>query len=429
MLDTIASLIADPRLSLLLGVAVRSLVVPILGALILILMGRRASASARYLVMLVCMLGLLVALPLLSWVMPVWRVRVLPASVAPIVTTVGRPVAANPASAMLGKSSAVSHTPLLARQGVLAPLRVSAKSGGAPVGPISLSPARVLTLLWLGGVALYGSWLILGRLRLWRLAQRCPVVVGGPLTTLVGELAARCDVRAPLVVRQAAREDGAFVTPMTWGCRRPVLLLPASVLEEWPAERLRAVLLHELAHIARLDWLTQIVAQLACALYWFNPLVWKMAGAMEREAEQACDDRVLLAGVEASDYACHLLEVVKSLRTLHAAILQGGAQTMAAPRHPRAGPQPGAVHAPRRAVGPGPERPGVGASGGPPPGSGQRLGATQGCNGPGRRQSGHTGHGVELARRLGEGGNGCRCGAERFGRLREHARQRLLDQV
>jgi beta-lactamase regulating signal transducer with metallopeptidase domain len=331
MSDTIASLIADPRLSLLLGVAVRSLIVPVLGALILVLMGRRASASARYLVMLVCMLGLLIALPLLSWVTPVWRVPVLPASVAPVATP-GRPVAtSNASAAMPVESNSVVHTSLAAGRGMLAPVRVPVKSS-APVRSLSLSPAGGLTLLWLGGAALYGGWLLLGRLRLWRLAQRCPVMAGGPLTTLIGELAARCDVQTTVVVRQAAREDGAFVTPMTWGWLHPVLLLPGGVLEEWPAERLRAVLLHELAHIARLDWLTQVVTQLACALYWFNPLVWRMAGAMEREAEQACDDRVLLAGVEASDYASHLLEVVKSLRMLHGAVLQGGAQTMAAPR-------------------------------------------------------------------------------------------------
>src|SRR5579871_2190527 len=333
MSNAFASLIADPRLSSLLGVVVRSLIVPVLGALIPLLMGRRASASARYTVMLVCMLGLL-GLPLLSAVTPAWHVPLLTASPVPVAANVSTPEGSmddTETSAASETSDSVRLKPLAEGQGISAPVRTPVKSG-SPAGPVSLSAAGWLTLLWLGGGVAYGGWLLLGRLRLWRLAQRCPVVTEGPLVTLIHALAAQCGVHTPLVIRQAAREDGAFVTPMTWGWLRPVLLMPGDVLEEWPTERLQAVLLHELAHIARLDWLTQVVTQLACALYWFNPLVWKMAHAMEREAEQACDDRVLLAGMQASDYANHLLEVVKSLRMLHGAVLQGGAQTMAAPR-------------------------------------------------------------------------------------------------
>ena len=68
----------------------------------------------------------------------------------------------------------------------------------------------------------------------------------------------------------------------------------------WPLERLRIVLLHELAHVKRRDCLTHVVAQLACALHWFNPLAWIAARHIRTERERACDDLVLACGTRGS---------------------------------------------------------------------------------------------------------------------------------
>jgi len=103
------------------------------------------------------------------------------------------------------------------------------------------------------------------------------------------------------------------VMPMTWGVRRPRVLLPAAA-RDWPADRLRAVLAHELAHIARADWLVHLVAQLACAVYWFHPLFWTAERALGRETELAADDEVLGGGLEASQYATDMVEIVRACR-------------------------------------------------------------------------------------------------------------------
>jgi beta-lactamase regulating signal transducer with metallopeptidase domain len=101
--------------------------------------------------------------------------------------------------------------------------------------------------------------------------------------------------------------------PMTWGVMRPVVMLPWSALR-WTPARLNTVLRHELAHVRRRDGLAQAVATLACALYWPNPLVWRAARTLRREAEVAADDAVLASGLRPSDYATELLELAKEWR-------------------------------------------------------------------------------------------------------------------
>src|SRR5205823_277501 len=104
--------------------------------------------------------------------------------------------------------------------------------------------------------------------------------------------------------------------PVVWGILRCHLLLPAAA-RHWSGEQLRSVLLHELAHIKRRDTTTQLLTQIACALYWFNPLVWFAAWRLGVERERACDDLVLASGVRPSAYAGHLLEVVTGLSRAH----------------------------------------------------------------------------------------------------------------
>jgi HEAT repeat protein len=102
--------------------------------------------------------------------------------------------------------------------------------------------------------------------------------------------------------------------PSTWGIFRPVVILPADI-QEWPLDRQRTVLCHELAHVKRFDMLTNFIADLACLLYWFNPLVWMATRALRYERERACDDYVLACGEKPSVYASALLELSERLGT------------------------------------------------------------------------------------------------------------------
>ena len=104
-----------------------------------------------------------------------------------------------------------------------------------------------------------------------------------------------------------------ITVPMMWGIFHPVILLPTDAAN-WQTDRLRAVLLHETAHIKRRDWLMQTITQITCAMYWFNPVVWFAARRMRIAAEQACDDQVLNAGYHSTDYAQHLLDITRDVK-------------------------------------------------------------------------------------------------------------------
>ncbi|MGZ5441719.1 MAG: TPR end-of-group domain-containing protein [Thermoanaerobaculia bacterium] len=100
--------------------------------------------------------------------------------------------------------------------------------------------------------------------------------------------------------------------PIVWGFFRPVLLLPPDVVT-WPAERLRVVLLHELAHLKRWDGVSLLLTRAAVSLFWFHPLVWSLERAGRSECERACDDLVLASGTKPSEYADHLLAIARTM--------------------------------------------------------------------------------------------------------------------
>jgi TonB family protein len=106
--------------------------------------------------------------------------------------------------------------------------------------------------------------------------------------------------------------DGGM--PMSFGVLHPVIFMPADS-PDWPEDRRRMVLLHELAHIRRGDTATHLLARAALGLNWWNPLAWIGWREFLKERERAADDLVLNAGERASEYAGHLLEIARSMQS------------------------------------------------------------------------------------------------------------------
>jgi hypothetical protein len=135
-----------------------------------------------------------------------------------------------------------------------------------------------------------------------------------------GQLALQArEIQAELGIKRRTsiligKKENALPGPLTIGALRPLILLPKEA-DVWPEERLRTTLLHEFSHIRRNDFIWQVLAQLGCAIYWFNPLIWFAARSLYAESEQAADDSVIANGVSRIDYAHFLLEAVRSLPT------------------------------------------------------------------------------------------------------------------
>jgi len=184
--------------------------------------------------------------------------------------------------------------------GAFAPLvelapNVAPRATAAQPLATGVSPLALVLGVWGLGAALVLSRLGVGLLRARRLVKAARFV-----ETL--DIAGR-----PVEVRISR----AVETPAVTGLLVPIVLLPYEA-ETWTAERRRVVLAHELAHIASHDCLANVIAQLAVAIHWFDPLVWLAARKLRMERELAADDRVLDQGVLASSYAEHLLALAST---------------------------------------------------------------------------------------------------------------------
>ncbi|HEX2210351.1 MAG TPA: M56 family metallopeptidase, partial [Longimicrobium sp.] len=174
--------------------------------------------------------------------------------------------------------------------------------------PAAMDAVTMLVIVWLLGALLLLGRLAVGTAALGWMARTGHLVRDERWTACAARI--RREYRGP-----AARLIRTRWTemPMTCGILRPVILLPIDCLA-WPDERRDVVLRHELAHVARRDVLTIMLAQLVRAGHWYNPLSWVALHQLRGEAERCCDDQVLSTGTRASAYAAHLLDMIRTTR-------------------------------------------------------------------------------------------------------------------
>jgi beta-lactamase regulating signal transducer with metallopeptidase domain len=271
---------------------------------------RKRSAASRHAAWTAAVIGHL-AIPVLVLLLPAWKMPLVPAASwmrvesAPVANVA--PVRAPDANATLN-----------AGRPVTSPVPSGAKSSAA--APTSLSTTttkierpgviQIVAVIWLTGALLVLLRLAFGTWRVGQLARDGSRVEDGVWLSLTQRLANRLGVTRPLILLRGER----LAVPVTWGIVYPAVLLPQDA-DTWSEERRRFVLVHEMAHVKRFDALTQLLAQISVAVFWFDPLVWAAAHQMRVEREHACDDYVLRDGTAPSLYAGELLEMVRSIGT------------------------------------------------------------------------------------------------------------------
>lgn len=100
-------------------------------------------------------------------------------------------------------------------------------------------------------------------------------------------------------------------SPVTIGYIKPVILVPLAAVNQLSTQQLEAVLLHELAHIRRFDYLLNLILKFIQSLLYFNPFVKAFVKIVEREREKSCDEMVMQFQYDPYGYASALLELEK----------------------------------------------------------------------------------------------------------------------
>ncbi|HVM37478.1 MAG TPA: M56 family metallopeptidase [Sphingomicrobium sp.] len=259
------------------------------GALLLIKLAHRRSAADRS---LIAHLGLaaILLLPLAAIALPALTVE------APAMLAGSEPAAAAPAPLEISATG-----PIAAAQGAadLArfPVAQQQPTVAAPIDWLAWAygfPAGLLLLLTLIALA-----------RLFSLKARATVLVDTKWLSALAHAQRRMGFKSGT----ALLTSDELPSPISWGLMRPVILLNTSAAE---ARRdAEAIIAHELAHVASLDWAKLLLSRVTVALFWFNPLVWVLAREAHQLREEAADDAVLQCDIEDTDYANLLVGVAR----------------------------------------------------------------------------------------------------------------------
>lgn len=289
---------------------------------------RRRAASLRHSVLLI---GLACAalVPLLDATLPTWAHRqvTIPASLAtPVVMifaseeeafrdtmiTSAGDMPAKSGDAFGADSKPGEHTP-----GAAAPGGPGEGAAGRERGTLAAqgsqtkwettwSMSTVAWRIYLAGLMLAVMSLAAGVGRLVWIVSRATAVESAAWHRQLVQITSTLRIRRPVRLVCSA----SVHAPATCGIARPVILLPRTA-RHWPRERIRAVLLHELAHVRRSDWATYLLSIVLRAVYWFNPLMWLTCARLRQEAENASDDLAVAQGCDSAGYASRLLEVAR----------------------------------------------------------------------------------------------------------------------
>jgi bla regulator protein BlaR1 len=276
-------------ISVLVAIALKSLLLSAATLGLLAMMKHRSAAERSW----VAHIGLL-ALVIMAFAplaLPQWTVET-PALLSPA------PADQHPIQARAGPAV----TPIAQ---VTSAVATRSAMPAAQPSALTISPAAAASALYALPAALLLMLTLLALSRLIALRARADVLVDGHWLSALAHAQRRMGFKHGT----ALLTSNELASPISWGLMRPVILLNARAVEA--SGEAEAIIAHELAHVARMDWAKLLLARIATALFWFNPLVWVLAREAHQLREEAADDAVLAADIADTDYAQLLVGVAR----------------------------------------------------------------------------------------------------------------------
>ncbi|MBZ5724053.1 MAG: GWxTD domain-containing protein [Acidobacteriia bacterium] len=182
---------------------------------------------------------------------------------------------------------------------------VSAAAASAPAEPLPQSLRDRLALaapLWMAGVLLFYARSLSGWMGARRLRRVGVCAAPGGWQARLDDLRARLRVSRPVALLESCLAD----VPVIIGFFRPVVLLPLGLVTGLRVEQLESILIHELAHIRRHDYLVNFLQGFVEGLLFYHPAVWWVSAIVRAERENCCDDVVVSLAGDARGYAATL---------------------------------------------------------------------------------------------------------------------------
>lgn len=177
-------------------------------------------------------------------------------------------------------------------------------------------------LVWFGGVSLLSVRFLGGWMRVQSLRRRhCRPAPAGA-RSILARLTRKMGETRPVILL----ESGLVEVPTVLGFLRPVILVPVSLFTGFSAPQIEMLLLHELAHIRRHDYLVNLFQSLVEILLFYHPAAWWISRRIRIEREDCCDDAAVAICGDALGYARALadLEELRGLPSQWAVAATGG---------------------------------------------------------------------------------------------------------
>ena len=257
---------------------------------------RGRSAGARYLSGWAALLAMALVVPITAWLMSPPPVTELPGVELPTDSAEPGAGAVEPYRLDQARSPAMAQTPAIAapvEPPAMAPTESADDPAAAAGDPLAVRASEWVrpalpwvVCCWLAGTFALSLWRLSG----WMFLRRLCRLGTSPASDAAAQMLERLLKRLRIGRGVELLESALIEVPTVIGWLRPVILLPASIVAELPAEQLELILAHELAHIRRHDFLLNLVQTAIETLLFYHPAVWCVSRRIRIEREACCDD-------------------------------------------------------------------------------------------------------------------------------------------